>query len=140
MDPCLISFKTSADRSIFLNHPTSRLCRLCTAGCLEHVPESSCWPYITCPKQFRYAFRNIPNLWGNGCCSKILPGRQRNQLLPRCKWSETWRIQRLQAPLGAPFGVGSNYPVEYHVLVCLKMVSTPLYPMVLLIIIPMKNG
>ena len=24
--------------------------------------------------------------------------------------------------------------------VCLKMVSTPLYPMVLLIIIPMKNG
>ena len=33
---------------------------------------------MPCPINFRYTFRNIPNLWG-WLCSKILPGLQLNQ-------------------------------------------------------------
>ena len=42
---------------------------------------------------------------------------------------------------GSPIFVG-NCGIRFHhdKWVCLKMVSTPLYPMVLLMIIPMKNG
>ena len=56
---------------------------------------------------------------------------------PRC--SEACQDESSQNPIIISIskgGIHDNFPIW----VCLKMVSTPLYPMVLLILIPMKNG
>ena len=82
------------------------------------APESSCWPK-KCPKSALH-FSEHPEFVGlvvfqNSARTSTESAMNFLRAVPRCKWSETWRIQRLQAPWG-PWG-GSNYPVEYHILV-----------------------